>query len=268
MIKVTAIIGMILIGLGVLTLGFSDAGDTAAVSNLWADGGFFPKGIGGTLMTLQIVMFAFLAVELVGVTAGESEDPEKTLPKAINTLPWRIGALLRRRADRHPVASVKWTEFAAGRQPLRRRLRSRSASRRRRRHRQLRRADRGAVLLQLRHVLHRPDAARPRRSTARARGLHQAHHDAARRPGGITVSVALMGIGVCINYVVPEKAFDYVVSFATISGMWTWIDDPGLPVRYRARGRPRRLPPPPSRRPGGPSTSWFALRLPRSWSSC
>ena len=75
-----------------LTLGFSDAGDTASVTHLWADGGFFPKGIGGTLMTLQIVMFAFLAVELVGVTAGESEDPEKTLPKAINTVPWRIAS--------------------------------------------------------------------------------------------------------------------------------------------------------------------------------
>ena len=46
MVKVTAIIGMIVIGLGVLTLGFSDAGDTAAVSNLWSHDGFFPKGIG------------------------------------------------------------------------------------------------------------------------------------------------------------------------------------------------------------------------------
>jgi len=92
MVKVTAIIGMILIGLGVITLGFSDAGDTASFTLLWSDGGFFPKGIGGTLMTLQIVMFAFLAVELVGVTAGEATDPKKVLPKAINTVPWRIGS--------------------------------------------------------------------------------------------------------------------------------------------------------------------------------
>ena len=46
MVKVTAIIGMILIGIGVLTLGFSDAGDTASVANLWHDGGFFPNGVG------------------------------------------------------------------------------------------------------------------------------------------------------------------------------------------------------------------------------
>ncbi|MER5522808.1 amino acid permease, partial [Streptomyces sp. NPDC002763] len=82
MVKVTALIGMIVIGLGVLTFGFSAAGDTAHVANLWQFDGFFPKGIGSSLMTLQGVMFAYLAVELVGVTAGESENPEKTLPKA------------------------------------------------------------------------------------------------------------------------------------------------------------------------------------------
>lgn len=117
MIKVTAIIGMIVIGLGVLTLGFSDAGETASASNIWAHGGIFPNGIGSSLMTLQGVMFAYLAVELVGVTAGESENPEKTLPKAINTLPWRIivfyvGALS------VILAVVKWTEFSEGASPF------------------------------------------------------------------------------------------------------------------------------------------------------
>lgn len=117
MVKVTAIIGMIVIGVGVLTLGFSQAGDTAAVSNLWEFDGFFPKGIGSSLMTLQGVMFAYLAVELVGVTAGESENPEKTLPKAINTLPWRI-ALFYVGALTVILAVVKWTEFAEGVSPF------------------------------------------------------------------------------------------------------------------------------------------------------
>lgn len=62
-------------------------------------------------MTLQIVMFAFLAVELVGVTAGESKDPKTVLPKAINTVPWRIavfyvGALIM------ILSVVPWTEFS------------------------------------------------------------------------------------------------------------------------------------------------------------
>jgi AAT family amino acid transporter len=117
MVKVTALIGMIVIGLGVLTFGFSSAGDTVAVSNLWAFDGFFPKGVGSSLMTLQGVMFAYLAVELVGVTAGESEDPEKTLPKAINTLPWRI-ALFYVGALTVILCVVRWTEFAPGVSPF------------------------------------------------------------------------------------------------------------------------------------------------------
>ncbi|MGH3323693.1 MAG: amino acid permease, partial [Streptomyces sp.] len=117
MIKVTAIIGMILIGIGVLTLGFSDAGETASVTHLWADGGFFPKGIGGTLMTLQIVMFSFLAVELVGVTAGESVNPKKTLPRAIKTVPWRI-ALFYVGSLTVILSVVSWTAFEPDTSPF------------------------------------------------------------------------------------------------------------------------------------------------------
>ena len=35
-------------------------------------------------------MFAFLGVELIGVTAGEAQNPEKTIPSAINKVIWRI----------------------------------------------------------------------------------------------------------------------------------------------------------------------------------
>ncbi|MGW4235153.1 amino acid permease, partial [Streptomyces sp. NPDC004980] len=89
-IKVTAILAMILIGIGVLVFGFGHA-TNPTVTNLWADGGVFPNGFGQTLLVLQIVVFAYVGVELVGVTAGEARDPKATLRKAINTLPFRIG---------------------------------------------------------------------------------------------------------------------------------------------------------------------------------
>ena len=108
---------MILIGLGVLTFGFSAAGDTASVTNLWPTAASSPRASARSLMTLQGVMFAYLAVELVGVTAGESEDPEKTLPKAINTLPWRI-ALFYVGALTVILCVVKWTEFQPGVSPF------------------------------------------------------------------------------------------------------------------------------------------------------
>lgn len=175
MVKVTAIIGMILIGLGVITLGFSNAGDTASFANLWSHGGFFPKGIGGTLMTLQIVMFAFLAVELVGVTAGEATNPKKVLPQAINTVPWRIG-LFYIGALIIILSVVSWTVFEPGVSPFVRAFQEIGLPVGGR-HRQLRRADRRALLGQLRHVLHRPDAARPRAQRPGPEALHQAQQE-------------------------------------------------------------------------------------------
>lgn len=256
MIKVTAIIGMIVIGLGVLTLGFSQAGDTAAVSNLWSHGGVFPSGIGDSLMTLQGVMFAYIAVELVGVTAGESENPEKTLPKAINTLPWRIlifyvGALL------VLLSVVKWTEFSAGESPF----------------------------VHAFSVIGIPFAAgivnfvvltaalsscnSGMYSTGRMLRDLAANGEAPQALGklsgrktpaiGITLSVALMGIGVVLNYLVPEKAFEYVTSVATAAGIWSWSMILISHIRYRSAVRAGRLPASSFPAPGGAVFSWVAL---------
>ena len=77
---------------------------------------------------------------------------------------------------------------------------------------------------------------------------------------GTTFSAALMLVGVWINYQWPGDAFNYVVSFATISGMWAWIMILRLPDPLPRQGRPRRaaavhLPGARAR----PYTSWFAL---------
>ena len=89
-IKVVTIIGMIILGLAILVLGITDLGHTANVAHLWNSGGFFPKGFKGPFLSLQIVMFAFLGVELLGVTAGEAQNPRKTIPSAVNKVIWRI----------------------------------------------------------------------------------------------------------------------------------------------------------------------------------
>lgn len=88
LIKVVAIIGMILLGVFLLVSG--KGGEQAAVSNLWAHGGFFPNGWQGLLMVLAIIMFSFGGLELVGITAAEAEEPRKVIPKAINQVIWRI----------------------------------------------------------------------------------------------------------------------------------------------------------------------------------
>lgn len=90
LIKVLAIIGMIVFGIGIIVFGIGNGGQPLGIGNLWTHGGFFPNGIQGVVMSLVLVMFSFGGVELVGITAGEAENPNKTIPQAINQVVWRI----------------------------------------------------------------------------------------------------------------------------------------------------------------------------------
>lgn len=91
LIKIIAIVVLILAGLWMVFTGFtSDAGQVASFTNLWNHGGMFPTGADGFLAGFQIAIFAFVGVELVGTTAAETKDPEKNLPKAVNSIPIRI----------------------------------------------------------------------------------------------------------------------------------------------------------------------------------
>jgi len=87
-IKVGAIIAMIVFGAWLLASG--NGGPQAAVSNLWALGGFFPNGVGGLVMAMVFIMFSFGGLELVGITAAEVRHPGQTIPKATNQLIYRI----------------------------------------------------------------------------------------------------------------------------------------------------------------------------------
>jgi L-asparagine permease len=57
---------------------------------IFDNGGFFPFGFLAVLMILQGVVFAYAGVEMVGVAAGETENPRKVIPKAVNSVGWRI----------------------------------------------------------------------------------------------------------------------------------------------------------------------------------
>lgn len=99
LIKVIAILALIVVGLYMIFKGFTTNQGTASFTNLWSHGGWFPNGMHGFIISFQMVVFAFVGMELVGLTAGETENPEKVIPKAINQIPIRVllfyvGALL------------------------------------------------------------------------------------------------------------------------------------------------------------------------------
>ncbi|MER2207001.1 MAG: amino acid permease, partial [Rhodococcus sp. (in: high G+C Gram-positive bacteria)] len=90
LVKITAIIAMIAGGIAIIVFGFGVHDTDAGISHLWSDGGFFATGFGGFVACFAIVMFAFGGTEIIGITAGEAEDPAQTIRKAVNTVPVRI----------------------------------------------------------------------------------------------------------------------------------------------------------------------------------
>jgi AAT family amino acid transporter len=256
-IKVAAIVGLIIIGIGVLlpipALG-PEAG--ATIANLWNDGGVFPTGFGRALLSLQTVVFAYVGVELVGVTAGEAENPKVTLRKAINTLPFRIGlfyvgALV-------VILSVRgWRHFHDGQSPF------------------------VAVF----HYINIPAAAglvnfillTAALSSCNA-GIYSTGrmvHSLSERgeaPAGmqalssrhvplvaISFSALAMGAGVFVNWLSPDKAFAYITSMSTIGIIFVWASILVSHMVYRRRVTAAVLPASDYRLPGAPVTTVLAL---------
>ncbi|MEG0859217.1 MAG: D-serine/D-alanine/glycine transporter [Pseudomonas sp.] len=91
MIKIVAICALVCTGLYMVVAAYqSPTGNTASLANLWNDGGMFPHGAMGFFAGFQIAVFAFVGIELVGTTAAETKNPERNLPRAINSIPLRI----------------------------------------------------------------------------------------------------------------------------------------------------------------------------------
>lgn len=90
LIKVVAILSLIIVGTLMIIKGFSTSAGNSSFANLWKHGGLFPNGAKGFILSFQMVVFAFTGIELVGLTAGETENPEHVIPKAINNIPIRI----------------------------------------------------------------------------------------------------------------------------------------------------------------------------------
>lgn len=88
-IKIITIIALIVVGAIMIIMAYKTQFGHASLTNLY-NNGIFPKGMSGFVMSFQMVLFSFVGIELIGVTAGETKDPKTTLPKAINSVPLRI----------------------------------------------------------------------------------------------------------------------------------------------------------------------------------
>jgi amino acid transporter, AAT family len=219
LVKVVTIVALIVAGLAVIVFHVGSFGSTAGFGNLVSHGGFLPFGIGAVLLTLQIVMFAYSGVELIGVTAGEAENPAVVLPRATNGIILRIlifylGALA------IIMSVVPWNELSPSVSPfvfVFDKLGIPGAA--------------GIITLV---VITAAASSCNSGIFSTGRMLWSlAHRQQAPRvfgvlntqrvpAAGIHASAAVMLIAVVLNYVVPKEVFTWVTSITLIGTLWTW----------------------------------------------
>jgi L-asparagine permease len=90
MIKVVALVAFLAVGIVVLAARFKVDGVTTGPSVITENGGLLPHGVLALVVVTSGVIFAYAAVELVGTAAGETANPVDVLPKAINSVIFRI----------------------------------------------------------------------------------------------------------------------------------------------------------------------------------
>lgn len=111
MIKVSAIAVFIVLGAAVL-FGVHQR-QPIGFTNFHSDGGFLPHGWTGVLLAMSFVIFSFIGTEIVAVTAGEAQDPERSVPRAMRTMLLRliifyVGAIT------VLVGVIPWTQIEPG----------------------------------------------------------------------------------------------------------------------------------------------------------
>jgi L-asparagine permease len=209
-----------LIGIFLLATQHDVGGSKPGLSVITDHGGVFPHGLMPVVLVMQGVIFAYAALELVGVAAGETAEPEKVVPRAVNSIMWRVGlfyvgsvvllALLLPgsvyTADQSPFVTVlsKIGVPAAGDV--------------------MNLVVLTAAMSSLNSGLY--STGRILRSMAMAGSAPKFTRVMSRSQvpyGGILLTCAVCVLGVGLNYLVPSKAFEIVLNVASLGIISTWV---------------------------------------------
>jgi L-asparagine permease len=255
-LKVLAIVTFLFVALALLVLHTKIGGYTAGYHNVADNGGWFPKGFGVLLMSLQQVVFAYAAIEMVGIAAGETQNPRQVLPRAINGVIWRIaifyvGSILLL------VMVLPWTVYRAGESPFVTVFATLGVP-----------AAGGVMnLVVLTAALSSCNSGlystgrilRALAANGEAPAFTGRMSDRHVPYGGIALTAAVYLGGVGLNAIIPSEAFDIATSVASLGVLTTWATLLYSQVRLRARAERGELRRPPFRMPGSPYTNWLTL---------
>ncbi|CAJ1493363.1 amino acid permease [[Mycobacterium] kokjensenii] len=90
LVKVVALLTFLVVGTIFLGGRFTVDGQETGFQLWGQNGGFLPTGVLPLVLVTSGVVFSYAAVELVGTAAGETAEPEKIMPRAINSVVARI----------------------------------------------------------------------------------------------------------------------------------------------------------------------------------
>ncbi|WEV51405.1 amino acid permease [Lactobacillus sp. ESL0731] len=116
-IKIITIIAFVLLIAYLLVTGGRTSYGPVSFNNLTQNGGLFATGATGFFGGFQMVIFSFVGVELIGLTASEAQNPKVTIKKAINELPLRI-ILFYVMAILAILLVIPWTKIATDSSPF------------------------------------------------------------------------------------------------------------------------------------------------------
>ncbi|MGE5628266.1 MAG: amino acid permease, partial [Solirubrobacterales bacterium] len=219
LIKVVTIIVMIICGLVMIFTGFGNGGVPIGFSNLWTHGGFFPNGIQGPISAMVMVIFAFLGMELIGVTAGEAKNPDVVIPSAINKVLWRV--LIFYIGSLFVILSIyPWNELGTSGSPFVMTFAKLGIAA-------------AAGIINFVVITAAASSCNSGIFTSgrmlynlSLQGKAPTYFSALSKTSvparAILLSSGAMLIGVVLNYIMPGKVFGYVTSITTFAGIFVW----------------------------------------------
>ena len=217
-VKVAALVIFLIVGTYFVIFG-TPTGSPVGVQLILDNGGFFPTGVLPMIVLMQGVIFAYASIELVGTAAGETENPERIIPKAINSVVFRIGVFY--------VGSVillslllPYTSYQKGVSPFVTFFGSIG----------IEGVDVIMNLVVLTAALSSLNAGlystgrilRSMSVNGSAPKFASRMNKAGVPYGGIAITAAVSLLGVPLNYLLPGEAFEIVLSVAAVGIITTW----------------------------------------------
>ena len=250
-IKVATLVCFMFVGIFLLATQHDVDGTKPGLSVITDHGGILPHGVMPVVIVMQGVIFAYAALELVGVAAGETDRPEKVVPRAVNSIMWRVGlfyvgsvvllALLLPgsvySADQSPFVTVLSKIGVQGAGDV------------------MNLVVLTAAMSSLNSGLYSTGRILRSMAVAGSAPRFTARMNRSQVPyGGILLTCAVCVLGVALNYFVPSRAFEIVLNVASLGVISTWVIIMVCHLVFVRRAREGRLTRPSFRLPGSPVT--------------